>query len=59
MGEIAPRRIAVFTGHAYRKSYIAKQAYFSKKTCTPIYDLGHAYPMKTAVRLGAISPITG
>lgn len=34
MGEIAHRRIAVFTGHAYRKSYIAKQAYFSKKTCT-------------------------
>ena len=29
------------------------------ETCTPIYDLGHAYPMKTAVRLGAISPITG
>ena len=25
----------------------------------PIYDLGYACPMKTAIRLGPISPITG
>ena len=29
------------------------------ETCAPIYDLGHTCPMKTAVRLGPISPITG
>ena len=28
MGELGPRRIAVFIGHAYRKSYIRRGASF-------------------------------
>ena len=28
MGEIGPRRTAVFIGHAYRKSYIGRSASF-------------------------------
>ena len=60
MGEIAPRRTAVFIGQEPKCIYLWRKPNFPKgETCTPIYDLGHAYPMKTAVRLGAISPITG
>ena len=60
MGEIAPRRTAVFIGQEPKCIYLWRKPNFPKgETCTPIYDLGHAYPMKTAIRLGAISPITG
>ena len=41
-----------------KHTLLAKQAYFSKKTCVIKIKLGDC-PMKTAVRLGAISPITG
>ena len=63
MGEIAPRRIAVFIGQACPKSYIGGASfpliYMQLVTYILIDADIHAYPMKTTVRLGPISPITG
>ena len=63
MGDIAPRRIAVFIGQACPKSYIGGASfpliYMQLVTYILIDADIHAYPMKTAVRLGPISPITG
>ena len=70
MGEIGPRRTAVlFVSHSLvtglpcaKHTLLAKQAYFPQGgnlRPLPIYDLRYANPMKTAVRLGPISPITG
>ena len=45
-----------------KHTLLAKQAYFPQGgnlRPLPIYDLRYANPMKTAVRLGPISPITG
>ena len=58
MGAIGPRRTAVFIGQAYPKSHIlgAQVSPYIRLGTNILID---AYPMKTAVRLGAISPITG
>ena len=58
MGEIGPRRTAVFIGqvYIYDANLISPRG---KHAPFPIYDLRYACPMKTAIRLGAISPITG
>ena len=51
MGEIAPRRTAVFIGHAY--------CFYMYNSFRANNDFKNTTSMKTAVRLGPISPITG
>ena len=60
MGEIAPRRTAVFIGQTCPKSYIGGASF--PLICNLwhtflSYAYIHAYPMKTAVRLGPIAPL--
>ena len=54
MGEIGPRRTAGFIGWACRWEYLICLCRIMSTNHTPNHT-----QMKTAVRLGAISPITG